>query len=147
MAGPIGAVAAASYARSAQLTGQSVPSKGQPSGVAKMVTQSYGFRLGPLGIEYSRKEVDFSPASGAAAATSVSSASSNSPGVADAQNDAAARFAAAESMRQIQDQMPDCGAATEQADNVSVLPRGLAAYAQSALGKDKNRRGSVQAVV
>jgi hypothetical protein len=139
MAGPIGAVAAASYARSAaQLPADSTPSQGQV-GVAKMVTQSYGFRLGPLGIEYSRKEVEFSSATGDAA---------SSAGSVSGQSDLTARSEAAQSMRLIQDQMSAAEAGEEQGEqSVSILPRGLAAYAQSALGKDKSRRGSVQAVV
>jgi len=140
MAGPIGAVAAASYARSAaQLPADLGSSQGQSSGIAKMVTQSYGFRLGPLGIEYSRKEVEFSQANAdpAPSAAGVSG-----------QDGFTAQFQAAQSLRQIQD---DISASENSQDppgrDVSVLPRGLAAYAQSALGKDKNRRGSVQAVV
>jgi hypothetical protein len=140
MAGPIGAVVAANYARSAaQLSAYSTPSPGQAAGVAKMVTQSYGFRLGPLGIEYSRKEVEFSSPTGDAAA--------NAGGV-SGQDDLTARSAAAHSMRLIQDQMAASEAGEEPGEQgVSILPRGLAAYAQSALGKDKGRRGSVQAVV
>jgi len=127
------------------LSADSVASQGQAAGVAKMVTQSYGFRLGPLGIEYSRKEVEFSPSGddASSSANGVNGASGPS-----AQNDLNARSEAARSLRQIQDEMDGSGATPDQGEqSVSIRPRGLAAYAQSALGKDKSRRGSVQAVV
>jgi hypothetical protein len=131
----IGPTAAASYARTATQPGAD-QSKSRKSGQAKLVTESYGFKLGPLGIEYSRKEVEFSPVSGSGAASA--GAAAPAPG-----------FEAARAMRDLGvDQ--DVGRETEdcQGPEVSIRPRGLAAYAQSALGaKETGRRGSVKTVI